>query len=152
MKKIICFDMDGTIANLYAVDGWLPMLRAENPTPYTEAEPMWDMDELRRVLELHKQAGNEIRIITWLSMHSSEEYKDAVRAAKKAWLEKWNFLYDGFHGVQYGATKADSIRKICGECEAILIDDNEKVRKGWHMGETIDPTACDLIQALTALL
>ena len=26
-------DMDGTIANLYAVDGWLPKLRAFDPTP-----------------------------------------------------------------------------------------------------------------------
>lgn len=153
MKKVICFDMDGTIANLYAVENWLPKLRAEDATPYLEAEPMWDMNELRRVLELHKQAGNEIRIITWLSMNSSDEYKEAVRAAKKAWLDKWEFLYDAFHGVQYGATKADSIRKVCGEdCEAILIDDNDKVRKGWHMGGTIDPTAENIINALLALL
>ena len=23
MKKMLCFDMDGTIADLYGVDGWL---------------------------------------------------------------------------------------------------------------------------------
>lgn len=33
MIKKIYFDMDGTIANLYAVEGWLPMLRAYDPTP-----------------------------------------------------------------------------------------------------------------------
>ena len=37
MKKTIWFDLDGTIANLYGVDGWLPMLRAENPAPYGNA-------------------------------------------------------------------------------------------------------------------
>ena len=31
MNKMICFDMDGTIADLYSVDGWLDYLRAENP-------------------------------------------------------------------------------------------------------------------------
>ena len=29
----IWFDMDGTISDLYAVENWLPMLRAENPKP-----------------------------------------------------------------------------------------------------------------------
>ena len=33
MTKAIYFDMDGTIADLYAVDGWLDMLRAYDPTP-----------------------------------------------------------------------------------------------------------------------
>ena len=27
MKKILVFDMDGTIANLYGVENWLPMLQ-----------------------------------------------------------------------------------------------------------------------------
>jgi hypothetical protein len=33
-----------------------------------------------------------------------------------------------------------------------LIDDNAKVRRGWHLGETIDPTACDLLEILKNLL
>ena len=37
MEKAIYFDMDGTIANLYAVENWLDMLRAFNPTPYEQA-------------------------------------------------------------------------------------------------------------------
>ena len=32
--KVIVFDMDGTIADLYGVNGWLEMLNAENPKPY----------------------------------------------------------------------------------------------------------------------
>ena len=38
MLKMICFDMDGTIADLYAVDNWLAKLRAEDETPYQEAK------------------------------------------------------------------------------------------------------------------
>ena len=36
MPKMICFDMDGTIADLYAVPGWLEKLRAEDATPYRD--------------------------------------------------------------------------------------------------------------------
>lgn len=150
IKKSINWDMDGTIANLYSVPDWLKKLRSEDASPYLDAEPMWDMEKLAKVLSLLKSAGWEINIITWLSMNSSEEYKDAVRAAKLAWLDKWGFVYDHFHGVQYGATKADSVRKRTDY--GILIDDNEKVRNGWSLGATIDPTKVDIIEALMSLL
>ena len=34
-NKVIVFDMDGTIADLYGVDGWLKDLRAENRRTWT---------------------------------------------------------------------------------------------------------------------
>ena len=37
MIKEIVFDMDGTIADLYGVENWLPKLRAYDPTPYQTA-------------------------------------------------------------------------------------------------------------------
>lgn len=150
MNRSINFDMDGSINKFYDVPDWLPKLRAEDPSPYLDAEPMWDMEKLNEVLEKLREAGWEINVITWLSKNSSEEYKDAVREAKKAWLEKWGFVYDHFHGVQYGATKADSVRERTDY--GILIDDNAKVRDGWHLGETIDPTTTNIIVALAALL
>lgn len=151
--KMICFDMDGTIADLYGVENWLEMLRAFDPTPYEIAEPMWDMAELANLLHQVQTIGIEIRIITWLSKESTAEYDDAVRVAKRNWLAEQGFPFDHFHGVRYGATKADSIRRYLGEGEtAILIDDNAKVRQGWTMGDTIDPTACDLVEILKGLL
>jgi FMN phosphatase YigB (HAD superfamily) len=151
--KMICFDMDGTIADLYGVEGWLEMLRAENPTPYRQAKPMWDMIELAETLRMLQANGIEIRIITWLSMNSTENYKNETRQAKREWLDELGFPYDNFHGVQYGATKADSVRRYLAENEgAILIDDNAKVREGWHLGETINPTECDIIEMLKNLL
>ena len=141
MLKMVCFEMDGTIADLYGVSGWLDDLRAENPRPYTEAKPMWDMKALADALIV---LGVEIRIVTWLSKDSSEAYKDEVRKAKLEWLKAQGFPFDKFHGVRYGATKADSVRKYLAEDEtAILIDDNAKVRSGWTLGETVDPTAVD---------
>lgn len=150
MNKCVCLDMDGSLNRFYEVPNWLEKLRAEDPSPYLDAEPMWDMKELNEVLEKLREAGWEINIITWLSKNSSEEYKDTVREAKKAWLQKWGFVYDHFHGVQYGATKADSVRERTDY--GILIDDNEKVRDGWHLGKTIDPTTTNIIVALAALL
>lgn len=152
MNKMICFDMDGTIADLYSVENWLSKLRAEDASPYEDATPMWDMAKLAKICDMLREAGYEIRVITWLAMNSSKEYKDAVKAAKKAWLDKWGFIADHFHGVQYGATKADSVRKTLGDGVAVLVDDNAKVRDGWHLGPTIDPTACDLLDALMGLL
>lgn len=153
LPAMICFDMDGTIADLYGVENWLPMLRDFDPTPYEVAEPMWQMTELAEVLNLLRAVGVEIRIITWLSKDSTPQYDAEVREAKRNWLAEQNFPFDHFHGVQYGATKADSIRRYLPNGEtAILIDDNAKVRNGWHMGETIDPTACDIVEVLRNLL
>lgn len=151
--KMICFDMDGTIADLYAVQNWLPMLRAFDPTPYAVAEPMWDMAKLADLLHLAQAQGIEIRVITWLSKDSNPEYDRAVREAKREWLEAQGFPFDHFHGVKYGATKADSVRKYLGEDEsAILFDDNAKVRAGWHLGTAVNPTDCDILEVLRNLV
>ena len=84
---------------------------------------------------------------------STPEYDEAVREAKREWLETLGIPYTHFHGVKYGATKADSIRRYLEEDEtAWLFDDNAKVRQGWHMGEAFDPTAIDILDLLYALL
>lgn len=152
MIKMICFDMDGSITNLYGVENWLSMLHAEDPTPYRIASPMWDMKKLAEIIKALMALGIEVRVITWLSKESSEEYKTATRKAKREWLDKYNFPYNAFHGIQYGRTKADSVRSLLNDDEeAILIDDNSKVRNGWHLGRTIDPTAVNLIEVLKEL-
>ena len=151
--KMVCFDMDGTIADLYGVEGWLNDLDNRNPRPYEVAEPMWDMEKLADILNGLKVYGVEVRVITWLAKNSTEYYKDIVRKAKLEWLEKHGFPYDKFHGIAFGTTKADAIRKYLAEDEmAILIDDNDKVRNGWHMGEVINPTVQDILEELRAYL
>lgn len=44
------------------------------------------------------------------------------------------------------------IARRAGEDRKILIDDNEKVRNGWHLGETIDATNPDWLDELEALI
>ena len=38
--QAVYFDMDGTIANLYNVEGWESKLRAEDASPYADASPL----------------------------------------------------------------------------------------------------------------
>lgn len=136
MAKVLVFDMDGTIADLYGVKGWLEDLRAYNPRPYVKAKPLYDMDTLNGILNALKEQGWTIAVTTWLAKDSTKAYDDEVRKAKLEWLEKYNFPYDEIHLVKYGTTKANCTRKLgLGQ---ILIDDNEKVRKGWKLGDTIN--------------
>jgi hypothetical protein len=148
MSKTLVFDMDGTIANLYGVEGWLDDLKASNPRPYEVAEPMYDMEVLTAILQVLKYMGWRVVVTTWLAKGSTKEYDALVREAKIAWLDKYDFPYDEIHLVKYGTTKANCTRKIGGF--QILVDDNEQVRRGWTLGDTIDANT-DIIKALVAL-
>lgn len=136
MMKTIVFDMDGTIADLYNVTDWLNKLRASDSSPYTDAEPLVAMELFIPLLNLLKKKGYKIIITSWLSKDSTKEYDKKVRKAKKEWLDNYHIPYDEVHIVKYGTTKANCTRKY-GKCQ-ILVDDNEKVRKGWALGTTID--------------
>ena len=149
MNKILVFDMDGTIADLYGVENWLTDLRNENPKPYVQAKPFYNPHTLNTILEDLKKQGWKIIVTTWLSKGSTKEYDRLVREAKLAWLEKYNFPYDEIHLVKYGTTKANCTRHHGGF--QILIDDNEKVRKGWNLGDTINANN-DIIKELKKIL
>lgn len=148
-KKVIVFDMDGTIADFYGVNGWLDDLNNYRTRPYEIAEPLYDMVELASLLEELKEIGYIIAITTWLSANSTREYDNEVRKAKLEWLARYSFPYDEIHLVKYGTTKANCTRKLGGF--QILVDDNEKVRKGWNLGTTIDANE-NIIEMLKALL
>lgn len=136
MNKTLVFDMDGTIADFYGVDGWLNYLKNEDVTPYMQASPLYDMNVLKIVLNTFKKKGWKIVVTTWLSKNGSKEFNDRTRVAKKDWLDSYEFPYDELHMVKYGTTKANCTRKLGGF--QILIDDNADVRKGWTLGTTID--------------
>ena len=149
MEKTLVFDMDGTIADFYGVKNWLDDLHNENPRPYETAKPLYDMDILTSLLILFKACGWRIVITTWLARGSSKEYDTLVRQAKIKWLDKYNFPYDEIHLVRYGTTKANCTRHLGGL--QVLVDDNEKIRKGWHLGETINANE-NIIEKLINLL
>ena len=149
MNRTLVFDMDGTIANLYEVENWLADLRAYNPRPYREAKPMYDMEVLRQILEVLKAQGWKVVVTSWLSKESTREYDELVRIEKREWLARYNFPADEIHLVKYGTTKANCTRKLGGY--QILVDDNEQVRNGWHLGGTINANE-NILEKLVDLL
>lgn len=126
----IWFDMDGTIADLYAVDNWLDKLCAYDATPYSDAKVMWNMSQLARLLNKAQAAGYELGIISWLSKHPTPEYDTAVIKAKEDWLKlhlksvKWNEI----HIVSHGSPKQQFMKNN----NDILFDDEEKNRNNWN--------------------
>ena len=136
MRKMLVFDMDGTIADLYGVEGWLNDLRTEKTRPYEIAEPLYDMAELAEVLNILRENGWTVAVTTWLAKDGTKEYNKRTAYAKKEWLAKFNFPYDEIHCVKYGTTKANCTRTKADF--QILIDDNKKVRDGWTLGTTVN--------------
>ena len=147
--KVLVFDMDGTIADLYGVNGWLEDLRSENPRPYRVAKPIYDMETLGYILEILKAQGWRVVVTSWLAKGSTREYDEIVRRAKREWLARYQFPVDEIHLVKYGTTKANCTRKLGGY--QILVDDNETVRKSWTLGETINANE-NIIEKLVDLL
>lgn len=149
MNKTLVFDMDGTIADLYGVTGWLDDLLNGNPRPYIEAKPMYDMDDLNTYIDMLKGFGWRIVITTWLAKDSNPAYDAMVREAKINWLDRVGFHYDEIHLVKYSTTKANCTRQHGGF--QILIDDNDNIRKGWTLGSTIDAKG-NILESLWKLI
>lgn len=125
----ICFDMDGTIANLYKVDGWLDDILAENARPYEIAKVLINMNSLARVLNRLQRQGYEIGIISWLSDGGSDAYKEEVDIAKRMWLKKHlaSVHFDFIEIVEYGTDK----NIVRTSADDILFDDEAENRKNW---------------------
>ena len=142
----IYFDMDGTIANLYAVENWLPKLRASDASPYEEAEVMLNMSVLARYLNKLQKLGYEIGIISWTSKGGTERYNRAVEVAKLNWLHDHlrSVSFDEIYIVDYGTPKQD----FADETD-ILFDDNEEIRNDWT-GKAYEPS--EILSILSGLL
>ena len=136
MTKTLVFDMDGTIADLYAVTDQLENIIAENVRPYAIAEPMYNMNKLVNVINRLKENGWRVAIVSWTSKHGSKEYNKAVRKVKKEWLDRYNFPYDELHVIKYGTPKSYCMKKTGGF--QILFDDEEPNRKAWRNGSTVN--------------
>lgn len=143
MIKEINFDMDGTIANLYGVEGWLDYLINKDATPYIIAKPLINLSALARVINRLQRNGYKICIISWLSKNSNDDYDKKVTAAKLLWLKNHlpSVNWDRISIVAYGTPK-QTIGK------GILFDDEEKNRELWQ-GEAYDVN--DIIEILKGL-
>lgn len=153
----IFLDMDGSIADLYGVKGWLEALRSENPAPYADAQPLCDMAALRQVLQELKRQNYIIGIISWSSKTGSKEFHRAIREAKLNWLRRYNLLdlFAHIHIQKYGTPKSAIARRhTILSSSTILVDDEARNRMDWweHEGYAIDPTETNLIEELQKIV
>ena len=129
-QKTLWFDMDGTLADLYGVDGWLDKLRVFDPSPYADATPLLNMSKLAYALNRAQEKGWKLGIISWSSKVSTAEYDLAVARAKKRWLNihltsvSWDYIFIKEYGY-------DKSIVACSNYD-ILFDDEEKNLQSWR--------------------
>lgn len=146
MYKAIYFDMDGTIAGLYQVDGWLDSLIAEQTKPYREAKPLVNMRQLAKLLNTLQAQGWKIGVISWLSKSGSDEYNERVAKTKEKWLAKHlgSVDFDEIKIAKYGTPK----QFLADYPFGILFDDEQPNRDAWA-GEAYD--VHNILEVLTAI-
>lgn len=145
MERTIWLDMDGTIANLYAVEGWLDMLRNYDPTPYRKALPLVNMNVLARYLNRLQKRGFKVAIVTALSKMPTPEYDEQVIKAKAEWLHRHlrSVHFDKIEYVPYAFVKND-----VNNGNDILFDDEERHLTAWE-GTAVN--AVDLLETLRTM-
>lgn len=125
MTKMIWFDMDGTLANFYGVNGWLEDLIAENTRPYKIAKGI-DLARIAKQLRRLAKSGYKFGIVSWTSKGGSEKFNAEVGEAKKVWLTKHlpSVEFSKIIILPYGTPKS-----IVGN--GILFDDEIGNRTEW---------------------
>lgn len=143
MAKIINFDMDGTIANLYGVDNWLDYLINSNTYPYEVAKPMVNMSYLARLLNRLINKGYLINIISWTSKNGTPEYNEAVKQAKIKWLKTHlkSVNFSNIYVIPYGTPKHTI-------SSGILFDDEEPNRIKWGNGAYTEKEIFKVLKAI----
>ena len=128
-ETTIYFDMDGTIANLYGVEGWLDYLLNRDATPYAKAMPLLKMNVLARMLNKLQRKGYKLGVISWLAKTSTAEYDMAVAEVKRKWLATHlaSVKFDEINIVPYGTPKQTFVKNE----NDILFDDEEPNRCAW---------------------
>ena len=122
------FDMDGTLANFYGVDGWLDYILEENTKPYEIAIPLISPKKFAKWANELKKEGVNFGIISWTARGGSKDYNKRVRKAKIDWLNKYfPNIFTEIHIVKYGTPK----HYVTKEKNGILFDDEENNRKKW---------------------
>lgn len=125
-REIVYLDMDGTIFDLYRVDGWLSKIRKEESGLFENLEPLITEEEL---FKMYPEDKYEIRIMSMTPKFASQRYiaqvkfeKDLSLAKHFPKLRKGKRIY-----MKYGHNK-----NIKGSKNATLVDDNESIRKSWR--------------------
>ena len=150
-SPVFCFDMDGTIADLYAVENWLDALRSLSARPYAEAAPMMNFSALARQLNAAQRKGVKLVIISWASKCCDPVFHADICMAKRNWLAEHlpSVHWDEIHIVPYGTNKAE-VCGVTGE-NFFLFDDEERNRDQWEELDGLAFNPSDITEILKAI-
>lgn len=147
----VYFDMDGTIADLYGVEGWLEAIQGGDTMPYDTAPALGNIERLAALCAAYNAT---IGVISWLARDSTPDYDKAVRRAKKKWLAD-NFPWaTEVHIIKHGTPKQLAAK---AKTDAVLIDDERRNCETWEnsakgyraiQARDIDQTAQELEKLL----
>lgn len=153
--KAIVLDLDGVLVDFYNVNGWLPMLQAENAAPYLIAKPLGNYKKLNGLLAALQGYGYAIEVVSWLAKgKTTKQFDSAVRKNKRAWLRKYYPAIDlnNVHVVKHGTNKW----RVSNYKGGILFDDESGNVHAWQRdtssGKAVrikdDTTLLDALESL----
>lgn len=151
--KNIYFDMDGTIADLYAYPNWLEHLQNEQ-SDFERLAPMVDMVVLNVLMaELKKTDKAVFSIATWLPMNASEDFEETCADDKIEWVfaHFGTELYKNMHCMKYGTPKHTCVGRKLTKND-VLVDDNMEVLTEWIQAGGTGVVAHELLNYLYELL
>ena len=129
-------DMDGTIADLYGQENWLPKLRNEDKQVFKECQPLITETQLLNDIKKIFKEDIEIVILSMTPKDASKEYCEQVKQQKNEWLDKFFPNLTKRIYRPYGHNK-----NLKNSSNAILIDDSEPIRKNYK-GIALAPWWC----------
>lgn len=142
----IAFDMDGTLADLYGVKGWLADLLAEKTDPYECAKPLLNFSVFARIIHKLQARGYRFAVVSCTCKGGSEAYNKRIAVAKQKWLKQHlpSVKWDEIFIIDYDTPKVSVVNE-----PSILFDDEERHRKAWN-GIAYDEK--EILNRLKALL
>lgn len=130
MLPTIALDLDGTLASLYDVKGWLEALTSHDASPYYNAGTLADMDYLNALVELYNDAGGHVCVVSWASKgNTSHDYFTATQAAKMLWLRENLPAVKDVRIVEYGTPKYLVVKDVSN---TVLFDDERQNREAFR--------------------
>ena len=126
MNKIVYFDMDGTISDLYGVTNVFKRLDSLDANVYYEAKPI---DKYINMLKEFHNMGYKVVILSCLGMISDKQFDEDTICNKNKWLDEYvgkQYIDERIY-IPNTKHKEQYIKEY-----GILVDDDTRVLCNWN--------------------
>lgn len=127
-NKVVYFDMDGTLVDLYGVTNVFKRLDDLDASVYSEAKPI---NKYIDMLKEFKSMGYKVIILSCLGMVSSKEFDKETIINKGKWLD----TYVGKEYIDeriYIPNTKNKFKYTSMYGKGILVDDDVRVLNNWY--------------------